>query len=82
MVDDVGHAHACNDYKGDGEAEQADEGEFALERDLRTQDDGDGKGDEEDIGNHVGGAHGDELCIALSALRAGVWHDLPILRCC
>lgn len=30
VLDDIGHAHACDDYEGDGEAEQADEGEFAL----------------------------------------------------
>lgn len=82
MLDDIRDAQACNDDKGDGEAEKTDEGEFAFQANLRACDDWDWEGDEKDIGNDVGGTHGDELSVALSTLRAGIWHDLPVLMWC
>jgi hypothetical protein len=79
VFNDARHAHGCYDDEGDGEAEQTDEGEFALERDLRAENNGDGEDDEQYVGNHVGGAHGEELCVAESTCSARIWYDLPVL---
>ena len=35
--------------------------------------------DENNIRNHVAGAHGHELSDALSAHRSWVWNDLPVV---
>ena len=42
-------------------------------------DDRDRKGDEEYIGDDVGDAHGEQLRVALSALRSWIRYDLPVV---
>jgi hypothetical protein len=36
MLDDIRDAQACNNDEGDGKAEKTDEGELALQADLRA----------------------------------------------
>lgn len=80
VTEDVGDA-AEGDADGDeGEAEEQGEHGFARERHVRVKDEGDGEDDEEEVGRYVGNGHGEELGVALPALRAGVGDDLPVVR--
>lgn len=42
-------------------------------------DDGQRKGNESNIGDNVGSAHGDDLGEAIAASCAGIWDDLPVV---
>ena len=44
-----------------------------------AEDDWDGEDDEEEIGDYVACAHGDELSVPLATLRSGIGDHLPIM---
>lgn len=46
---------------------------------MRLQNNWDWKGNEEQVGDDVAGAHSNELRIALTTLGPRVWHDLPVV---
>lgn len=62
------------------ETEEQNEQDLALAGDLSRQNDRDGEGDEDKVGDDVAGAHGDHLSKALATFTAWVGLDLPVVR--
>lgn len=46
---------------------------------MRFENDWNGEGDEEQVGDDIAGPHRDELRVALTTFGSGVWHDLPVM---
>ena len=46
---------------------------------MRFENDGYGKTNEDNVSDYIAGAHRDELSDALSAHRARIWNDLPVM---
>ena len=46
---------------------------------TRSENDGYREGDEQDVGNDISRAHGDQLRVVLSTLRTRIGHDLPVV---
>ena len=58
---------------------EEDQGQLAFEVHVRSHDNRDRKDDEDEIGDDVGRAHGEELNGTLTALRARVGYHLPVV---
>ena len=50
-----------------------------LEGHVGFEDDGNGEADEDDVGDDIACGHCNELRYSLSAHRARVWNDLPVM---
>lgn len=46
---------------------------------MRLEDDWNGKGNKEQVGDDITGSHRNELRITLTTFGAGVWHNLPVV---
>jgi hypothetical protein len=79
MIDDGWDSVAGDSDQDQGEAEQEDEAELALHGYLGHEYYRDGEGDEEEIGNDIAGAHGDEVGVARATTRPGVRANLPVV---
>jgi len=62
-----------------GKTEQQDEPDLGRELEVRFDDHRERKDDEEDVGDDVGGTHGDKLRICLPTMWSRIWHHLPIM---
>lgn len=80
LLNDLGHT-VQRDADGEQcQTEEQDEQDLALPRDLRGHNDGDGEGDEQQVGEDVAAAHDEHLREALATFAARVGNHLPVVR--
>ena len=78
-VNDRRHAEQGNGDHDQRQGQEERERDLLLPRHAGSEDDGDGESDEQQIGNDVAGAHGDEIGVTGAAFGSRIGDDLPVV---
>ena len=79
LAKDVRYPVQCHAHDAEAQREQEQELDLSFQSHVATQDDGDGKDDEQQVRHDVANCHGQHLDEALPALAAGIGEYLIVV---
>lgn len=73
--------YSVQSHANDGQAQGEEQNQLnlSLDRHITLDDDGNREYNEHQVGQYVACGHRDELSVALTALAARIWQDLPVV---